>query len=101
MIIGTDENLDIYIEDNKEIVLYFSAEWCVPCHRYSPIVEEVDKQYFWKIAKIDVDKNPLQSQKYNVSTIPTTIIIKNGVETNRITGAVPKHMLVKQLESWM
>lgn len=101
MIIGTDQNLDHHIESSDTIIVYFWADWCQPCKRYSPIIDEINQEKTIPVAKIDVDANPLQTQKYSVSTIPTTILFNQGKEIKRITGASPKHVVLNTFKDWV
>jgi len=78
----------------------FWAPWCQPCRILGPIVSELandigDKV---KIAKLNIDDNQKTAAKYNVRSIPTIIIFKNGKEVERIVGIKPKHFLKKTLD---
>ena len=101
MILATDDNLDSHLEQHNVLVVDFWAEWCRPCKMFSPILEEVSKEYPIWIAKIDIDLNPIQSNKYNITSVPTTIVFENGKEVKRILGARPKHSLVEELKPWL
>lgn len=71
---------DNFIADSKPTLVDFFATWCGPCKMQSPILEELKNKMGDKvnIIKIDVDRNPELSAKYNVRSIPTLIIFKNG-----------------------
>jgi len=66
----------------------FFAPWCGPCKMAEPVVEELAKDYEGKIviAKVNVDENPVSSSKFDVMSIPTTIMFKDGQEVGRQTG---------------
>jgi thioredoxin-like negative regulator of GroEL len=69
-------------------LLYFSAEWCGPCRTFKPTMEALSKEI--PIQFIDVDISANTSQNYNVRSVPTTILIKDGIEVGRLIG--PKSM---------
>ena len=69
-------------------VLYFSAPWCGPCRAFKPLMESL--QIEMSITFIDVDSSPQTAQQYNVRSVPTTIVLENGVEKRRLIGAKSK-----------
>jgi thioredoxin 1 len=88
----TDASFDAVIKANSLVVVDCWAAWCYPCRMIAPIVEELASEYgsvatFWKL---DVDENPSTAMRYGIQSIPTILIIKNGVEVDRIIGVVPK-----------
>jgi thioredoxin 1 len=85
----TDQNFDEQVLKNKMPVLVdFWAEWCGPCKMAAPVLDELSERYKEKlvIAKLDVDRNPVNSQKYGVMSIPTTILFVGGKEVGRQVG---------------
>jgi thioredoxin-like negative regulator of GroEL len=74
-------------------VLYFTAEWCNPCKRTRPIVEELNKDNHTKFQFIDADDNGELCRKFEIKAIPTFILIEDGKEINRINGAKTKEQL--------
>lgn len=101
MILATDDNLDSHLQQHNVLVVDFWAEWCRPCKMFSPILDEISKEYAVWIAKIDIDLNPIQSSKYQITSVPTTIVFENGREVKRIVGAKPKHFVVEELKQWL
>lgn len=77
------------------------AEWCGPCRFYSPIIDEVSKDYDGKIkfVKLNSDYNTNIAVKYNIMAIPTTLLIKNGTVKAVNVGAVPKETLKHWIDS--
>ena len=69
-------------------VLYFSASWCQPCKAFRPLMESMQNEM--PVTFIDVDASPQTAQQYNVRSVPTTIVVQNGMEIGRIVGARPK-----------
>jgi thioredoxin len=73
----------------------FYADWCGPCKMMAPIFEEVEKAYEGKVEfkKVDVEAEDTEASKYQVMSIPTFVILKDGKEVDRRMGAMPKEML--------
>ena len=78
------------------------AEWCMPCKRLAPIMEELSKEMKeLKFTKLDVEAFPDLAQQYDVMNIPTVLVFKNGKEAGRITGLLPKEELKKRILSFL
>lgn len=90
------------IGDSKPTLVDFFAEWCGPCKTIKPILEEVKTEMGSQanIIKIDVDKNQSASQAYQIRSVPTLIIFKEGKQVWRQSGVVPKNELVRLLKSY-
>ena len=88
------------LRSDRPVLVDFWADWCVPCHMVSPIVEEIgrDQADSLKVAKLNVDDNPHMSRHYGVMSIPTLILFKDGQEKARVIGAKPKDAILKELE---
>jgi thioredoxin-like negative regulator of GroEL len=69
-------------------VLYFSAPWCGPCRSFKPVMESLQNEM--SITFIDVDSSPQTAQQYNVRSVPTTVVLNNGMEIGRVVGARTK-----------
>lgn len=98
----TDTNFDdLVLKAEHPVLVDFWAEWCGPCRRVGPLVDELSKEYEGKavIGKVDVDSNPQVSMKYQIRSIPALLIFKNGEVVDQIIGAVPKSVLKKQLDA--
>lgn len=79
-------------------VYYFTADWCGPCKKVRPIVEELNRDLAdVKFQIIDVDSEGEFARRFEVKSIPTFILIKDGVEANRLTGAQTREKLLEML----
>ena len=75
-------------------ILYFTADWCNPCKKTRPIVEELNReQIMAKFFIIDVDVELEMAQDFEVRSIPTFVLIKDNKEIHRVTGAQTKQQL--------
>ena len=101
MITVTDETFDSVLEQHNLILIDFWAEWCRPCKIFSPILDEISEEYGIWVGKVNVDENPIKSSQYEIYSIPTVILFKNGKPVKTIIGAKPKHSLMKELKEWI
>jgi len=99
--IVTDSNFEQTVKENDVVLMDFFAEWCGPCKKLSPILDEISQETSLLVGKINVDENPGKSQEYSVSSIPTMVLFKGGQPVKTINGAKPKHALLKDLEEWI
>src|SRR5688572_8557805 len=100
----TDSNFDSdVLKSDKPVLVDLWAEWCGPCRMLTPIIDELHTEYEGKavIGKLNVDENPMVSEKYGVRSIPTLLIFKNGELVDKQVGVVPKSILVKKLDAQM
>ena len=74
--------------------LYFSAEWCGPCKMLGPIMEQVTKQGI-PVNKVNVDYEVTLTKQYNVTSVPTVILVEDGVEKTRFVGAKPLNEIIR------
>ena len=87
------------LKASSPVVVDFWAEWCGPCRMIAPALEEIAGSLGEKvkIVKLNVDENPQTAAKYNIQSIPTLLIFKNGDMSSRQIGAAPK----QKLEQWI
>jgi thioredoxin 1 len=88
------------LESDTPVLVDFWAEWCVPCHMVSPVVEEIgnEKGDGLKVVKLNIDENPQATRRYGVMSIPSLVLFKGGQEVARVIGAKPKDAILRDIE---
>lgn len=99
--IVTDGSFDEVVSTNDLVLIDFWAEWCGPCKKISPILDEISKGTGLLVGKLNIDENPKKTEEYSVQSIPTMVLFKSGQPVRIIDGAMPKHMLLKELSEWI
>ena len=86
---------------DKPVLVDFWAEWCAPCRKVEPLLEEIASEMGDKveIVRMDIDSNPETARAYRVMSVPTLTVFKGGEPVQSVTGARPKGDLVKLIES--
>ncbi|QNG20736.1 thioredoxin [Rhodococcus triatomae] len=87
------------LDSDKPVLVDFWATWCAPCKLIAPVLEEIAGEYADKltIAKLDVDENPSAARDFQVMSIPTLILFKDGKPINKVVGTKGKAALLKEL----
>ena len=82
------------------VLLDLWAPWCGPCRMIAPVLEELAGEMAGRvrIAKLNVDENQATSARFNVRSIPTLLILKSGLEVDRLVGVLPKSEIIRRLE---
>ena len=96
-----DDSFDLVIKHNPLILIDFWAEWCGPCKKLSPILDEISNETGLLVGKLNVDENPVKMEEYSIHSLPTMVLFKSGQPVKTITGAMPKHLLLKELSEWI
>ena len=88
------------LESKLPCLVDFWAEWCMPCRMVAPAVEAIAKRYKdrLKVCKLNVDEAPRVSSEYNIMSIPTLAIFKNGKVVDKIIGVVPEAELASKIK---
>jgi thioredoxin 1 len=96
----TDDNFDSTITGGKPVLIDFWAEWCGPCKRLAPTVDELAADYDGKVVvgKLNVDDNPNTTFKFSVRGIPTLLLFKNGQVVEQVVGIADKASLKKVID---
>lgn len=88
---------------NGFVFVDFFADWCMPCLMMSPVIDELSNKFNGKIkfGKVDVSENQELAQRFNVSSIPNMVLIKDGKVIERFIGAMPSEELEKKLRKFL
>ena len=97
--VATDETFeDVVINNERPVLVDFWAAWCGPCRVVAPVLEEIaSERDDLRIVKLDVDANQQTAANYDVLSIPTMILFKNGQVAKKVIGAYPKKRLESEL----
>ena len=94
-----DSDFEETLQKYDTVVVDFWATWCMPCKMIAPSVEALAKKMAGTVvfAKLNVDENPRTATQYQVMSIPTLIVFRNGAPVKRIVGAVPQQYIEQQV----
>jgi thioredoxin 1 len=95
-----DTNFDQTVASSNVLLVDFWAPWCGPCRMIAPLIEELGKELAGKVtvSKVNVDEAPGVAGSHNITAIPTLMIFRNGVLSERMTGLSSKAALLEKLQ---
>jgi thioredoxin 1 len=100
----TDETFEAdVLKNDKPVLVDYWAEWCGPCKMVAPVLDAIAEEHGDKldIVKLNVDENPVVTQKYNILNIPTLGVFKNGEVVKELVGARSKSALLRELADFL
>lgn len=98
----TDANLAEEVERSPlPVLLDMWAPWCGPCRMIAPVIEQLASELAGrvKVAKLNTDENPMTASRFNVRSIPTLLVLKDGKEIDRLVGAFPKQEILRRVQA--
>jgi thioredoxin 1 len=100
---STFEKQVLEASKSKPVLVDFWAEWCPPCKMLSPLVEQIASENSAKmdVAKVDTDANQAVSERYQIMSIPTLILFKDGKPVKQLVGYMPKERILSQLNQYL
>ena len=97
--IVTESNWEEIKASGKTVLLDFYAEWCVPCKRLGPVLDDISEEnQDITVGKINVENEPAIAEEFGVMSVPTLIVLKDGAETNKAVGFRTKAQIIDLLD---
>ena len=92
---------DEVLASELPVLVDFWAEWCPPCHRIAPVLDQLAAEYEGRarIVKVDVDANPEVTRRYGIQAMPTLSVFRDGDVVSQVVGAHPKSRLRAQIDN--
>jgi len=101
--ISQDNFTDEVVQSQIPVVVDFWAEWCMPCKMIAPVLEQISQDYAGKlkVAKVNVDDNGEIAQQFNIVSIPTLLLFKDGEVVGQQVGAVPRETIEGMFKAYV
>lgn len=99
-----DSNFQHLVLDSKSLVVVdFWAQWCGPCRKLAPVMEQIQNEFIdsIKIYKIDADKNINSAKEYGVISLPSILVFKDGIVKETMVGLMPKSAIVSNIKKYL
>ncbi len=96
----TEDNFENEVlKSDQPVLVDFWADWCAPCHRIAPVIEELAHEFDGTatIAKLNVDEEPELARRYGIRSIPSLLFFRSGEAVDRLAGVQPKRVLSEKL----
>jgi len=102
-VVLTDQVFAQIIEQNPVVVVDFWAAWCGPCRMVAPIIDQLAKEYEGRVkfGKLNVDENPVVANAFQIQSIPSLLVFKNGKLVDGLVGAAPKHLIESRITPYL
>lgn len=99
VVVNTNNFENEVLKSDKPVLVDFWAAWCGPCRMVAPVIDQLAEQYAGKVkvAKLNVDENPQIAEKYQIMSIPTVYLFKDGGKADGLIGARPKQSFEEML----
>lgn len=93
-VLSSEEFDEIVLNSDNAVLVDFFATWCGPCKRLGPIIDELSEEADFEVYKIDVDEAGDIAERYNVMSVPTLLVFKNGEQTGKSVGVISKDDII-------
>ena len=103
ILILTDADFDTQIKNHPSLLVDFWAEWCGPCRVIAPVLEELAGEYKTRltVGKVNVDENRQVATRFGIRSIPTLLLLRDGVRVDQIVGAHPKATIKAKVDQFL